>query len=257
MKQREVTLRCDACGKKFNANKMPDGGWRTIFPRQPPSSTCRSHRHSPLCRWEVHKARLKLWRQVAVFVEGRPVTFVTLVPPHRTVAFDQVAEVSVANELRAVTRPLAARIPPNVIVIGYFDISLRDDQSGDERERFWVPHFHLLVIGLSPGDTRHILSDVYQGNEAVLRPIRVQKAPSPRAALSYSIKHVNDIDAGVLLPRQPGCGLRGPIRRGLKADEKAAITRFALSRKLGDMLLLMGVRRFGQKLRRVQVVPLR
>ena len=86
MPKDSTQLKCRTCGQCFDATRMLDGGWHIAFNEKPPSATCRSHIGSALCRWEVQKQRRKLWEQVALFFDGRPAAFLTMVPPRRLVA---------------------------------------------------------------------------------------------------------------------------------------------------------------------------
>ena len=85
-------LRCRTCRQSFAATRMLDAGWHIAFDKKPPSTTCRSHIGSALCRWEVQKLRRKLWEQVARAFDGRPAASLTMVPPHRLVGYDQMSE---------------------------------------------------------------------------------------------------------------------------------------------------------------------
>ena len=136
MPKASAQLKCRTCGKSFAASKMPDGGWRIAFDKRPPSATCRSHRGSALCRWEVHKQRRKLWEQVARAFNGRPVAFLRMTPPHRLVAYDLVADINLENEKRAMRRMLRKTLPKVTVVVTIFDISLADDTT-DEDQNGW------------------------------------------------------------------------------------------------------------------------
>ena len=98
MPKNSTQLKCRTCSQRFAATRKPDGGWHIAFDKKPPSTTCRSHIGSALCRWEVHEQRRKLWEQVAHAFDGRPAAFLTMVPPHRLVAYDRVAEIDLENE---------------------------------------------------------------------------------------------------------------------------------------------------------------
>ena len=103
---------------------MPDGGWRIAFAKKPPSTTCRSHQGSALCRWEVHKLRRELWKKVAPVFNGQPAAFLTMVPPQRLVAYDQVADINLENEKRAMRRVLRNTLSKATVLVGILDISL-------------------------------------------------------------------------------------------------------------------------------------
>src|SRR5215210_4892348 len=117
MPKNSAQLKCRTCSQSFAARKMLDGGWRIAFDKKPPSTTCRSHRGSALCRWEVNKQRRELWKKVAPFFHGRQAAYLTLVPPRRLVGFDQVAEINLENEKRAMRRMLRNVLPKATVVV--------------------------------------------------------------------------------------------------------------------------------------------
>src|SRR3954468_12149881 len=104
-------LKCRTCSQSFARSKKPCGGWRIAFNKKPPSAICKSHRGSGLCRWEVHKFRWHLWKKIAPFFQGTPAAFLTLVPPRRLIAFDQLASINLENEKRAMRRMLRNALP--------------------------------------------------------------------------------------------------------------------------------------------------
>ena len=184
MSKNSTQLKCRTCGQSFAATKKPDGGWRIAFDRKPPSTTCRSHRGSALCRWEVHKQRRKLWKKVAPAFDGRPATFLTLVPPHRLVAYDQVAGINMENEKRAMRRVLRNALPEGTVLVSIFDIGLADDTTGDDRLRYWVPHFHAVVAGMAAPALKKACRKLYKATEEVQEPHQVKDAPTPKNACS-------------------------------------------------------------------------
>ena len=111
MPKDSAQLKCRTCHQSFAATRTPDDGWHIAFDKEPPSATCRSHIGSALCRWEVQEQRRKLWEQVAHAFDGRPAAFLTMVPPHRLVAYDRVAEINLENEKRAMRRMLRQALP--------------------------------------------------------------------------------------------------------------------------------------------------
>ena len=256
MKKNHATLRCRTCSQSFRATKTPEGGWHTAFEKKPPSKICRSHRGSPLCRWEVHKLRHKLWRNIRPFFDGLPAAYVTLVPPRRTVAFDALPQMRVADEARSLRRLLKDRLPMGTMAVGIFDVSLVDDQRGRKRKRYWLPHFHVLVAGMDAVDARKLLDGLYATTEEVPRPSHIKDAPTPRNASAYSLKHVGDVKAKTIFDDRRNSGGEGKRkrRRGKtrqpKADERAIVERWARQQKLDDYLLLKGLRRFGSTVRR-------
>jgi hypothetical protein len=154
MSNDHVTRRCRACRMNFSVAKTARGGWRTKFESTPPSPTCKSHRNSPLCRWAVRRARARLWKQVKHRCVGVPAAFVTLVPPRRVVAFHQLSTLKIEDFLRSARRALRDRFPPGTIIIGWFDIALRDDTRGEARQRWWMPHVHLLIANFTKRDAQ-------------------------------------------------------------------------------------------------------
>ena len=135
MPRNSAQLKCRTCRQSFATTRRPDGGWHIAFDKKPPSATCRSHIGSALCRWEVQKQRRELWEKAAPFFDGRPAAFLTMVPPRRLVAYDQVADNNLENEKRAMRRVLRKIRPKATVLVGIFDISLAlaDEQTGDQR----------------------------------------------------------------------------------------------------------------------------
>ncbi len=123
MPTKPLQLKCRTCGQRFAASKMLDGGWHIAFGKKPPSVTCRSHIGSALCRWEVQKQRRRLWEKVAPFFEGRTAAFLTMVPPHRLVAFHQVADINLENEKRAMRRVLRKTLPKATMLVSIININ--------------------------------------------------------------------------------------------------------------------------------------
>ena len=162
---------------------MLDGRWHTAFNKKPPSITCRSHIGSGLCRWEVQKQRRKLWKELAPFFDGQPAAFLTMVPPHRLVAYDRVADINLENEKRAMRRVLRNALPEGTVLVSTFDISLIDDTTGEDRLRYWVPHFHVLVAGMNASNLRKACRKLYKATEEVREPHQVTNSPTPKNAL--------------------------------------------------------------------------
>jgi hypothetical protein len=154
-----------------------------------------------LCLWEVNKFRYRLWRSIEPVLGELPAAFLTLVPPMHRVCFNALPQVSIANYMRPLRRLLNRRLPVGTILIGVFDVSLVDDQRSGRCERHWLPHFHILVVGIlvvgvDAAEARQVCDGLYTAAELVPRPSHVRDAPSPRGALAYcSLKHVGDIKA--------------------------------------------------------------
>src|SRR4028118_307223 len=125
--RKPLKLKCRTCRQSFATTRMLDGRWHTAFNKKPPSITCRSHIGSGLCRWEVQKQRRKLWKELAPFFDGQPAAFLTMVPPHRLVAFHWVADINLENEKRAMRRVLRNALPEGTVLVSTFDIGLIDD----------------------------------------------------------------------------------------------------------------------------------
>jgi len=246
MPKDSAQLKCRTCRQSFAATRMPDGGWHTAFDENPPSATCRSHIGSALCRWEVRKQRQKLWEQVARAFEGRPAAFLTMVPPHRLVAYDRVADINLENEKRAMRRMLRKVLPKATVVVGVFDISLIDDTTGDDRLRYWVPHFHAVVAGMAAPALKKACSKLYKATEEVQEPHQVRDAPTPKNALSYSLKHIDDVKAKSIFRLATGSGNRDFRPRRLKAEERRLLEEFMLKNPLGTYIYFKGFRRPGQ-----------
>jgi hypothetical protein len=240
-------LKCRACNGKFCTTKQADGSWHTDFPNEPPSADCKEHINSGLCRWEVNKLREQLWEKVAPFLKDRPVAFLTAVPPHRTVPFDKLGELRLQDEKRAIQRVLTKVLPKGTAAIAIFDISLDDDQTGEQRDRVWVPHFHILIIGIMPADLRKACRGLYKPTERVKRPVLIKLASTPKNALSYSLKHIGDVRADTAFLDTVGSGNRGFMRRWLKADERAILKELYDCNSLSDWVYMKGFRRPGGK----------
>ena len=203
-------------------------------------------------RWEVHRFRHRLWRNIRPLFEGRPVAYVTLVPPRRIVLLGALPQVRETNEARSLRRLLDKRLPEGTVAVGIFDVGLVDDQRGGKRKRYWLPHFHVLVAGMDAADARKLLNGLYAATEEVLRPSHIADAPSPRNALAYSLKHVGDVKARAIFDDQANAGGKGKRQRWLKAEERAMVERWAQQQSLDDYLLLKGLRRFGSTAKKAQ-----
>ncbi len=236
MPKDSAQLNCRTCSQRFAATRRPDGGWHIAFDKEPPSSTCRSHRGSARCRWEVVKYRRKLWEQVARVFDGRPAAFLTMVPPRRLVAYDQVADINLENEKRAMRRMLRKVLPKATVLVGVFDISLADDTTGDGRLRYWVPHFYVVVAGMAAPALKKACHKLYKATEEVQEPHQVKDSPTPKNALYYSLKHIDDVDADAIFKRVKGSGNRGSRPRRLKAEERKLLEGFVRENPLGTYI---------------------
>ena len=162
-----------------------------------------------------------------------------------------------ADEARSLRRLLKDRLPTGTVAVGIFDVSLIDDQRGGRRERYWLPHFHILVAGMDAVDARNLLGKLYATTEKVPRPSHIEDAPTPRNASAYSVKHVGDVKAKTIFDDRRNSGGEGKRKRRLgktrqpKADERAMVERWARQQTLDDYLLLKGLRRFGSTVRRI------
>src|SRR3712207_6872794 len=65
---------------KYAGRRMAHG-----IPEEAAVADLRVAPRQPLCRWEVHKLRHQLWRNIGPSFEWQPVADVTLVPPRRIV----------------------------------------------------------------------------------------------------------------------------------------------------------------------------
>jgi hypothetical protein len=178
-----------------------------------------------------------------------PATHLTLVPPRRVVELGQLAAVTVGNEYRA-ARQVLKPLPPGTVAVGWPDIGLREIP-GEDRQRFWVPHLHVVVAGLERATVKRLLGSPYRATWLVRQPQHVQRAPTPGNVLAYALKHVDDVMAEVVLrdPARPG---RQYLKeRWLKPEERAELRAFLGQYRIHELLLLIGVRRFGRTLRRV------
>ncbi len=78
-------------------------------------------------------------------LHGQPAAFLTMVPPQRLVAYDQVADINLENEKRAMRRVLRNTLSKATVLVGILDISLAARQSGNfpnrsfarKREPLW------------------------------------------------------------------------------------------------------------------------
>ena len=180
----------------------------------------------------------------------------TLVPPRRIVPFDALPQMRVANEQRSLRRLLEDRLPKDAVAVGIFDVSLVDDQTGRRRERYWLPHFHILVAGITTAEARKLLRKLYATTKEVPRPSLIKDAPTPRNTSAYSLKHVGDVKARTIFDDRRNAGGEGKRKRRpgrprqLKADERAMVERWAQQQRLDDHLLLKGLRRFGSTVKR-------
>ena len=210
-------LICRACKRSFCAVRRADGSWRTRFPGNLPPADCSEHIDSGLCRWEVIRRRQQLWNKIAPAFKGKPAAFLTAVPPHRIVPFDKLSELKLEDEKRAIQRVLAKVLPEGTAAIAVFDISLDDDQTGEQRDRVWVPHFHILVAGITAAELRKICKGLYKRTEKVKRPVLIVDAPTPMNAIAHSPEHVDDVGADTAIRKTVGPGKK---MAGGKGQEK-------------------------------------
>ncbi len=247
MSENPSPLKCRTCGQSFTRSQKPCGGWRIAFDKRPPSTICKVHIGSALCRWEVIKQRRQLWRKIAPFFQGKPAAFLTLVPPKRLVAFDKLIKLNLENEKRAMRRWLRNKLRKGTVLVSIFDISLVDDQTGDQWVRYWVPHFHVLVAGMAAAELRKDCRQLYRATKEVRRPVHIRDAPTPKNALSYSLKHIDDIYGDSIFRRVTGSGKRGHRKQRLKREERETLRKFMIQNPFRFYLYLKGFRLPGEK----------
>ncbi len=243
MSENPSPLKCRTCGQSFTRSQKPGGGWRIAFDKKPPSTICKAHIGSALCRWEVHKQRRQLRRKIAPFFQGKPASFLTLVPPQRLVAYDQLTKLNLENEKRAMRRVLRKALPKDTVLVSVFDISLADDATSGASVRHWVPHFHVLVAGVTAAELRKACRHLYRGTKKVRRPIHVRDAPTPKNGLNYALKHIDDVNGDTIFSQATGSGNRSSRRRWLKKEERALLKEFVSRNSLSTYLYLKGFRR--------------
>ncbi len=243
MPKKPLKLKCRTCRQSFAATRSPDGGWHIDFDKKPPSTTCRSHIGSGLCRWEVQKQRRALWEQVAHASDERPAAFLTMVPPHRLVAYDRVADINLENEKRAMRRMLRKTLPKDTVVVSIFDISLVDNTTGEDRLRYWVSHFHAVVVGMTAQALKKACRKLYKATGEVPEPHQVTNSPTPKNALYYSLKHIDDVKAKSIFRIATGSGNRDFRPRWLKSEERKLLEEFVRKNPLDTYIYLKGFRR--------------
>jgi hypothetical protein len=235
-------LKCRACKLSFAASKMALGGWHVATGKKPPSCTCSTHSGTALCRWEVRKFRQQLWNKMEPAFHDRPVVFLTMVPPRRLVAFDQLGIINLENEKRAMRRVLRNALPKGTLLVSIFDISLTDDQSGDHRVRYWVPHFHVLIAGKTAAEIKKVCRSLYTATAEVPRPIHIRDAPTPKNALNYSMKHIDDVYADTIFRKSTGSGDRASRRRWLQREERTYLSEFVQRNSFSTFVYFKGFR---------------
>ena len=240
-------LRCRACKQNFCTVKQADGSWYTEFLDDPPSPDCREHIGSNLCRWEVDRFREQMWNTVRSAFEGKPVAYLTIVPPRRTVPFIKLGALKLGDEKRAMLRKLNEVLPEGAAVVAVFDISLDDDLTKNWQDRVWMPHFHILVAGSTAAELRKACKGLYKRTKKVKRPVHVRDAPSPKNALFYSLKHADDVYSKVAYKKVVGSGKTGSRQRKLRGGERTTIKDFSERVRLRDFVYLKGFRRSGGK----------
>jgi hypothetical protein len=186
-----------------------------------------------------------LRRNIRPSFEGRPVAYVTPVPPRRIVPLDALPQMRVADEARSLRRLLDKRLPEGPVAAGIFDVRLVDDQKGGKRKRYRPPHFHVLVAGITMTEARKLCDGLYAATEKVACPVHVRDAPSPRGALAYSLKHVGDVKVRTIYDKRGDAAGQGKRKRRLNPAERVMLERRAQQQTLDEYLLLTGLRRFG------------
>ena len=89
----------------------------------------------------MREFRQQLWTKVARSFYGKPATYLTLVPPRRLAAFDQLANINMEAEKRAMLRALRKTLPKGTAPASIFGISLADGHTVKQQARYWVPYF--------------------------------------------------------------------------------------------------------------------
>ena len=141
---------------------------------------------------------------------------------------------------------LRKTLPKATVVVSIFDISLADDTTGDGRLRYWVPHFHAVVAGMAAGELKKACRKLYEATKEVEEPVHIKDAPTPKNALYYSLKHIDDVGADAIYRQVVGSGNRGSRPRRLKAEERRLLEGFVRKNPLGTYIYLKGFTHPGQ-----------
>jgi hypothetical protein len=180
------------------------GRWRLELQREPPSLACKQHQNSQLCRYAVQKTRERQRRQLKPTVRRKSAAFVTLVSPLRAVPFGRLRAIDAQDELQSIRRMLPP-LPPGAVAVGWLDIAMRNLRAADGgRQRWWLPHLHLVAFGMDGRAARKWLGSPYRPTPLVPLPKHVGRAPTPLTTLAYALKHVDDVRAGVVLANPTG-----------------------------------------------------
>ncbi len=56
-----------------------------------------------------------------------------------------------------------------------------------------MPHFHVVVAGMDAGELKKTCRKLYVATMEVEEPVHIKDAPTPKNALFYSLKHIDDL----------------------------------------------------------------
>lgn len=204
---------------------------------------------SPGC--PVCVGRLRIWlvgEMLALWPIGAPpprdLAFVTLVHEQWLLPPDAIG--------RLTPRRLVDRVRHQFLRAGLAGVTAVGAVHGtfDQTREHWQPHVHLVVEGASRDALARLRKRHYRRTGSVYRPMLVQPVNDAVRQFSYVLKSYWPMS--FQFTDETGAKRRGyrRINEPHHAHLLAALDRFTLS----DSLLLLGVRRYGHELRRIDAV---
>lgn len=198
---------------------------------------------SEACHICMRHYRIWLLRDGLMVLEGRKYWYAcTIIPAGLRVPRGELASFDLKKHIEAVKKRLG-RSPglKDALVIGGVDFSLNTE---DNDNPTWQPHLYLLIAGLPKKRMKAAVTEAFKGELTSSRPCRLTRVYGPRGALSYAYK--------ALFWRRSGYGDIGSANtrnQPLKAPEQRELALFLDQYRVGDRLILRGMRRDGGRLR--------
>lgn len=199
----------------------------------------------PIC---MRYYRIRLLREgQMVLEEGRRRRWYacTIVPAGLRVPRGELASFDLENYVKTVRQKLRRSGLKGALIIGGVDFSFN---TKNNKDLHWQPHLYLLI---STGRSRKSKQQIRRGIERVFEweptadsPYNSKRVYSPRGALTYAYK--------ALFGRRSGYRANGRANtrnQPLKPPEQRELALFLDQYRVGDRLILRGMRRDGDRLR--------
>jgi hypothetical protein len=195
----------------------------------------------PIC---MRKFRIGLLREGLMVIEERRYWYAcSIIPAGLSRPIGDLASFDLKKYREAVKKRLERSEELNgVVVIGGVDISLNTE---DNNNPTWQPHLYLLVAGLPKKVLKAAITRAFEGEITARRPQRLRRVYGPRGALSYAYKARFWRRSGY----QPPKGRKNTRFQALKPPELHELSLFLSMYRVGDRLILRGVRRDGSRFR--------